>query len=198
MRYEDMAEFLATLMGATRDLAARYEQPGEQEEYTKTLADVAESLGLHALLLCSEEGRDVVADCATRLQETAREHGVSYAVDFADRARPDDRDALVTWRELQIAEAAHDRACDPDSQDVAPREQLLRCTLRLASVAGRIADDSCLFTTDELWRPPIDLLLLTLRLFSAAGKELPDRPIPRNDSQLDSALGDEASPYWSL
>lgn len=113
MRYEDVAEFAGLLIRAMRDLAARCEQPDDQEQNTKTLADVPDLLGLQTLVLCGEGGRDVVADCATRLQETAGERGISYVVDFADRAGTENRDAPVTWRELQLAQAAHDRACNP-------------------------------------------------------------------------------------
>jgi hypothetical protein len=194
---EDAALF-ELLICATRDLAARCEQPGEQQEQeqeqeqenVKTLLRIAGSLGLHALLLSGEEHRDVVADCAVRLQETAQEQGVSYAVDFADRT--DDSELAVTWRELQIAVDAHDKACDTDSQPLAPQEQMMRHTIRLATVSGSIVDG------EEFWSALADLLLLAVRLRSAAGEELPDRPIPRNDSQIDSALGDPESPYCRL
>jgi hypothetical protein len=131
----------------------------------------------------------VIADCAERLQETAHEHGVDFVVDFVDRAGPEDQDEVVSWRELQIAEAAHDRACNPGSSAIASPEQMQRYALRLAVVAGSIADE------DDAWRPQTDLLLLAVRLVSAAAEELPDMPVPRNSSQLDSALGEENSPY---
>ncbi len=191
MYSEEEAALFELLIRATRDLAARCEQPdGQEEESTKTLRDVAASIGLQAQLLSAEEHRDVVADCVTRLQETAQEQGVSYAIGFADRAA--DSELAVSWHELQLAVAAHERACDPDWQALAPREQLVRHTIRLATIAGDIAEGK------DLWRPPADLLLLAVRLFGDAGEELPDRPIPRNDSQLDSALGDEDSLYSTL
>lgn len=186
---EEEAALFELLIRATHDLAARCEQPGTQEENAGALREVARSIGLQAQLLSAEEHRDVVADCAVRLRETAQERGVSYAVDFADRAGPD---VAVSWRELQIAEAAHDRACNPDSQALAPREQTVRHTLRMAAIAGGIADGK------DVWRPLADMLLLAVRLVSAVGEEMPDRPIPRSASQLDSALGEEMTPYWTF
>ncbi len=192
MYSDEVADLFELLICAMRDLAARGEQAEDPAENAKTLSRVADTLGLHALLLCSERGRDVIADCAVRLQETAQEHGIDFSVDFADRAGPEDHDAVVSWRELQIAEAAHDRACNPDSQAIAPQEQMRRYALRLVAVAGSIADEN------EDWRPHTDLMLFALRLVSAAKEELSDRPVPRNASQLDSALGEETSPYSSF
>ncbi len=190
MHSEEEAAFFELLICATRDLAARCEQQGERQENAKTLLDVAGSIGLQAQLRSGEERRDVVADCAARLQETAQEQGVSYAAQFADRAG--DSALVVSWRELQIAVDAHEEACNSGSQALTPQQQMMRHTIRLAVVTGSITDGK------DFWRALTDLLLLAVRLRSAAGDELPDKPIPRNDSQIDSALGDEYSPYWTF
>ncbi len=191
MYAEEEADFFALLISATHDLAVRSDEPDDPDENVKTLIKVGHSIGQQAQFMCGETERDMVADCATRLQETAQERGVSYTAGFADRADPDKRDVLVSWRDLQLAEAAHERACNPDPQEIAPREQMLRFTTRLARIAGRIS------IGNETWRPQTDLLLLGVRLINAAGEELPDRPVPRNADQLDAALGGRST-YYTL
>jgi hypothetical protein len=184
-------ELFEMLVLALRDLAERSEQPGDAQQNAETLIRVARSLGLEVLALCCEQKRDALADCAARLRELALEHDLPGPLDVADCAAGE---GTVTWRELQLAQAAQEQACRPGSQDLTPQEQMRRSVARLASVAGRIADSVFTFNMDEIWKPQADLLLLAVAFATAAGREMPDTPTPQSGEEFDAALRDGASP----
>lgn len=196
MRYEEEhLMFLDSLVRAIGNLALRSEDSGDvAEKDAKALADASDSLRLDALTLLCEGERDVASDCAARMQEIASEHGVSFAASFADRAVPDG-DA-VSWRELQLAQEELSRACDKSHASIGPSEQMCRHARRLAVIAGYVTGKLDIEPCEDPWRPYVDLLLLTVRFMSAAGKQLPELLIPRNARDLDQAMAEESNRFW--
>jgi hypothetical protein len=85
-----------------------------------------------------------------------------------------------TWRDLQLAQIAHDREYRPDVFGLSRASQLRRCCLHLAKLVGRLADEvdasnEAASEFDEKWLP--DLFLMGIKLATVAGRNLPEAPI---------------------
>lgn len=186
--FEMLVSMLVETVGKLADLC---EQGQDEEAVRQTLARAADSLRLPVIeVICSLE-HDPVADAARRLRETAAERGASYAPGFLAAAESDESE--VTWRELQIAEAEHALACEPQ---LTAEQRMLRWTLRLASAAGALVERIQRFQgAEEAWLPATDLLLLSLKFSTVAGDELPEQRVPRDSAQLDVDLCSETTSW---
>lgn len=130
-------------------------------------------------LVCGAE-LDPIEACAVRLKELAEESPSASESSF------DSEHAVLTaatWRELQQAVIDHDACFTPHFATLSEREQSIQRTMELAKVAGEAAHNLGGFElppTDELRRQLADMVLLGVRLATAAGQELPeDEDVPR-------------------
>jgi hypothetical protein len=188
---EEFEMLVSMLVETTGKLADLCEHAPDEEAVRQTLARAADSMRLPIIeVICSLE-HDPVAEAARRLQETATERGTSYVPAILATAESDESE--VTWRELQIAEAEHALACEPQ---LTAEQRMLRWTLRMASAAGALVERIQGFQgSEEAWKPATDLLLLSLKFSTVAGDELPDQRVPRDSAQLDVDLCSETTSW---
>jgi hypothetical protein len=90
-------------------------------------------------------------------------------------------DNAVTWRELQLVQAEHDRVYHPDVVGLAKVEQLRHYALHLTKIVGAFAACASGFGDAEeisVRRLP-DTLLFAIKLHTVMGAPLPEEPLPR-------------------
>ena len=150
-----------------------------------------------------------VRDSARRLREIACEAAAEEGLDlrgiYAARLRaieeknplgsPDSPDGgtavetAETWRDLQLAQAAHDRYYHCDVIGLTKAHQLLHYALHLAKLAGAYAELASgeIELEDFHSRRLPDTLLFGLKLSTVTGKRLPDSALA-DSSRLEPAL----------
>ncbi len=182
---EEFETLPQTLMETTGKFADLCQQGQDEQACRQTLAKAARSLRLPTIEVFCYIEHDPAADLARRLQETAAAQGISYIPAFWEAAGSNDG-SVVTWRQFQMAEAEHARACE---QQITAQQRMLGWTLQMASAGGALVDRIDSFSrTPEAWLPAADLLLLSLRFSTIVGEELPDQRVPRNAEQLNVDL----------
>lgn len=186
----DYDELMFTLSLACGRLARRCEQekPDEQAD-ADAMRSAAGSIRLAVVGAMCDIGHDPVEECASRLEEIASKRKITYAIPFGEALASG---GPISWRQLQLADAAHDQACSPQLVRLAERGQLCRHVVRLAAAMGTILSPA---NDGEDGSPVVrglaDLLLLAVRLPTTVGEELSDNPVPRSSEDLQAALYDE-------
>lgn len=100
-------------------------------------------------------------------------------------------ESALTWRDLQLAQAAHDRWYHPDVVGTAKVDQLNHYALHLAKLVGATADvaqgrgDPRDFCSRRL----PDMLLFGLKLSTVTGERLMDEALPERDQPLKLIAG---------
>jgi hypothetical protein len=100
-------------------------------------------------------------------------------------------ETATTWRELQLAQAEHDRYYHPDVVGTAKIDQLVHYALHLTKLAGATADlaqgrgDPADFKSRRL----PDMLLFGLKLSTVTGERLSDEALPAKDQPLRLVVG---------
>jgi hypothetical protein len=145
--------------------------------------EVIRAAGAELRLLCLELSdaarRDAFELYATRLDEIETRNVLCHD------ASPCGSEAVRsagTWRDLQIAQAAHDKAYHPDVVGLAKADQLRHYSLHLAKLAGVTAGVVRGEVDHEDWlrRRVPDLLLFGLKLSTVTGQKLPQQDLPRD------------------
>lgn len=130
-------------------------------------------IGNAALRLCeaaislAEAGRaDLIDRYAIRMAEIEARSPLPEPQEGANRIR-----ASSTWRDLQAAQAEHDRAFHPDVLGLARADQLRHYALHLAKFPAAILEaDSADFAERRL----PDMLLFAIKLWTLSGAGLPE------------------------
>lgn len=139
-------------------------------EAGRVLRDMACSMAAHE----NEDLRDLYG---ARLRQIERRNPLWSPGDL-------DGGALVeqaaTWRELQLAQAEHDRRYHPDVVGLAKLDQLRHYALHLAKLAGAVAGvaQGHVDRADFCCRRLPDLLLFGLKLSTVTGERLADVELP--------------------
>lgn len=100
-------------------------------------------------------------------------------------------ESAVTWRDLQLAQAAHDRHYHPDVVGLAKNDQLRHYALHLAKLAGAVADRArCRGDhVDFMARRVPDMLLFGLKLATVTGDHLPATDVAASSPALKLVAG---------
>ena len=136
--------------------------------------------------------RQIIRDAGCALRELACEiaanEGVDLKVAYANRLRMiesanvlfaetpydggADAEAAVTWRDLQLVQARHDRAFHPDVVGMHKGEQLRHYTLHLAKIVAALSRraESSSVEREILERRLPDLLLFGIKLSTVTGE----------------------------
>lgn len=180
-------ELVLSLMRVCGDLAQRcLNAKRDVEGDRRAFRFAGRSLRLNGTELICAIGHNPLEDCAGRLRETASEKGVSYTPAFGQEAN---RDVLPSWRDLQLAEAEHQRLCDLEIAGLPLQQQMCRYAISLTAIAGAVAQAVESYAVeDESWRAFVDLLLISLRFSTIAGESLTDHPVPRSNGEFEAAL----------
>ncbi|MCW3017838.1 MAG: hypothetical protein JWN10_146 [Solirubrobacterales bacterium] len=126
--------------------------------------------------IAAELDEDLLARYAARLSAIERRNPL-WAADAPDGAALASR--ASTWRELQLVQAAHDHHYHPDVIGNSKLEQLHHYALHVSKLAGACAELAQAEHTVEDFRARRlpDLLLFGIKLSTALGQALPDRPL---------------------
>jgi len=91
----------------------------------------------------------------------------------------------VSWRDLQLVQAEHDRRYHPDVVGLAKFDQLRHCALHLSKLAGAAASiaQGVAEVDDFLTRRLPDLLLFGLKLATIMGERLPESALVASDER---------------
>jgi hypothetical protein len=142
----------------------------------KWVLDSARALRTLACEIAAELDEDLLALYAARLSAVERRNPL-WADDAPDGAELASR--AGTWRELQLAQAAHDRHYHPDVIGNSKLEQLNHYALHLGKLVGACAElaraEDAL--EDFQARRLPDLLLFGIKLSTALGQALPERAL---------------------
>lgn len=164
---------------ATAPLAAavaNYCDHVEHNESAETtwVVDAGEKLGLLGLEFAQSSDLDLVDLYANRLA------GIESRNVLAAPGSFDGREAALaaeTWRDLQLVQAAHDRAYHPDVVGLSKYEQLRHYAFHLAKLVGAFAEAR---DDDELINRRVpDALVFAIKLRTVMGVHLSDEPLPR-------------------
>jgi hypothetical protein len=138
--------------------------------------DSAHTLRGIACEIAAELDDDLLALYAARLTAIERRNPL-WAMDAPHGAELASR--AGTWRELQLVQAAHDHHYHPDVIGNSKLEQLHHYALHLGKLAGACAELAQTDDTLEDFRARRlpDLLLFGIKLSTALGQALPDRPL---------------------
>jgi hypothetical protein len=164
---------------ATAPLAAavaNYCDHVEHNEPAETtwVVDAGERLGQLALDFAQASNLDLVDLYANRLAAIEARNVLAGrgSFDGGEAAR-----AAETWRDLQLVQAAHDRAYHPDVVGLSKYEQLRHYAFHLAKLVGAFAEAR---DDDELLNRRLpDALLFAIKLRTVMGTRLSDDPLPR-------------------
>jgi hypothetical protein len=131
-----------------------------------------------ALAFAPVAGVDVFSLYADRLRMIESKNVLASLDSFDGGAAADN---AVTWRELQLVQAEHDRVYHPDVVGLAKVEQLRHYALHLTKIVGAFATCASGFGDAEeisVRRLP-DTLLFAIKLHTVMGAPLPEEPLPR-------------------
>lgn len=138
-------------------------------------------------LVCSAE-LDPIEVCATRLKELGEESAIPSESFNSERAVF----TAVSWREFQLAVMDHDVCFTPHFSQLSTRDQFIQRTLEIAKLGGEMTQslgDLEMPPSDELRRQLADIVILGIRLATAAGEVLPDyEDVPRTMREHSVAL----------
>jgi len=145
--------------------------------------EVVQAAGAELRLLCLElseaAGRDPFDLYASRLDEIETRNVLCHQASLcgSDAAR-----AAGTWRDLQMAQAAHDKAYHADVVGLSKADQLRHYALHLAKLSGTTAGvvRGEIDPNDWLRRRVPDLLLFGLKLSTVTGQKLPEQDLRRD------------------
>jgi hypothetical protein len=145
--------------------------------------EVVRAAGAELRLLCLELSdaarRDPFELYAMRLDEIESRNVLCHEASLcgSEAVR-----SAATWRELQIAQAAHDKAYHSDVVGLAKADQLRHYALHLAKLAGVTAGVVTGEVEHDDWlrRRVPDLLLFGLKLSTVTGQKLPEQDLPRD------------------
>ena len=123
--------------------------------------------------VAADEGLDLRALYAARLR------AIEARNPLGTKLSPDGGEAVEgasTWRELQLAQAAHDRYYHPDVSGLTKADQLRHYAFHVAKLAGAYAEiaDATIDIEDFRCRRLPDTLLFGLKLATVTGKRLPE------------------------
>jgi hypothetical protein len=145
--------------------------------------DAATMLRRIACGLAQQDGQDLLELYALRLQaiEQRTPTWTAESIDGAALARQ-----AGTWRDLQLAQAEHDRRYHPDVVGLAKYEQLRHCALHLAKLTGAAASvvQGVADAGDFRARRLPDVLLFGLKLATIMGERLPERALVTHDEHV--------------
>jgi hypothetical protein len=135
--------------------------------------DSAEELRSVACAIAAAEELDLQAVYAARLRviEKRSPHWTSGTLDGGALVK-----TSATWRDLQLAQAQHDRYYHPDVSGLTKLDQLRHYALHVAKLVGAVAEvaQSPGSRDDFLARRLPDLLLFGLKLSTVCGERLPE------------------------
>lgn len=96
-----------------------------------------------------------------------------------------------TWRDLQLAQAEHDRRYHPDVMGLSKMDQLRHYALHVAKLAGAVAEIATGHgeRSDLCIRRLPDLLLFGLKLSTVMGEQLGDEALPTAGQPLELVDG---------
>jgi hypothetical protein len=179
----DRDRYIAWALALSRCSAAvaNYCDHVEHNEFADVawVLDSAEELRSMAYAIAAAEQLDLRASYAARLRviETRSPHWTSRTLDGGALV-----DTSATWRDLQLAQAQHDRYYHPDVSGLTKLDQLRHYALHIAKLAGAIADvaQTLAGRDDFLTRRLPDLLLFGLKLSSVCGERLSEESLPTN------------------
>lgn len=173
--YVDAALKLAVVAGEV----ANYCDHVEHNELAdlNAVRSAGTELRLLAVELSSRAGTDAVHLYAHRLRQIEERNVLMYenALDAAALASK-----ATTWRELQLAQAAHDRTYHADVVGMSKSEQLRHYAFHLAKLAGTTAAVARGAVDSDEWlaRRVPDMLLFGLKLATVTGITLDDEKVP--------------------
>jgi hypothetical protein len=133
--------------------------------------------------LAGDERQDLRERYAQRLRaiEERNPTWTADALDGAVLARQ-----AISWRDLQLVQAEHDRRYHPDVVGLAKFDQLRHCALHLAKLAGAAASiaQGVADAEDFRARRLPDLLLFGLKLATIMGERLPESALVAHDERV--------------
>jgi hypothetical protein len=134
------------------------------------------------------EGEDLRSCYAARLRQIEERNPLWNPRDL-------DGAALVeqasTWRELQLAQAEHDRRYHPDVMGLSKMDQLRHYALHVAKLAGAVAE----IAAGHGGRPDLctrripDMLLFGIKLSTVMGEQLGGKALPAAGQPLELVGG---------
>jgi hypothetical protein len=146
------------------------------------VVDAGAVLRQMACTLAQDEGQDLRELYARRLRaiEERNPTWTQDALNGAELAR-----RAVSWRNLQLVQAEHDRRYHPDVIGLAKFDQLRHCALHLAKLTGAAASVArgIVDVDDFRCRRLPDLLLFGLKLATIMGEHLPERALVAHDER---------------
>jgi hypothetical protein len=129
-----------------------------------------------ACQMAVHDGEDLLALYVARLREIEARNPLR-APDAIDGGALAER--ATTWRELQLAQVAHDRHYHPDVLGLSKFDQLNHYALHLAKLSGALAEvaQGLADPADFRRRRLPDLLLFGIKLATVTGKALPEKAL---------------------
>lgn len=178
-QYIDWALTLSRSAAAVANFCDHVEH-NEHAELAWVLGSAAEMRSL-ACAVAAAEGVDLRDLYAARLRAIERRnpHWTPETLDGGDLV-----EACVTWRDLQLAQAQHDRYYHPDVLGLTKQDQLRHYALHVAKLAGAVADvaQGLADHDDFVARRLPDLALFGIKLATVCGERLPEHAIARDDA----------------
>lgn len=172
--YADWALELSRAAAAVCNYCDHVEHNEEADR--RWIFDAARTLREVACGMAAHEEADLLALYAARLRAIEARNPLrgSASLDggaLAERAG--------TWRELQMAQAEHDRYYHPDVIGLSKFTQLNHYALHLAKLAGALAEVAQGIAALEEFREQRlpDMLLFGIKLATVTGRALPDHPL---------------------
>lgn len=164
---------------------ANYCDHADHNELTERrwVMDAAGTLRELACQIAAHEGQDVLARYAARLRQIEQRNPLWGPLEL-------DGGSLVeragSWRELQLAQAEHDRRYNSDVIGLSKMGQLQHYALHVAKLAGATAELAAGRGTrdDFLQRRLPDLLLFGIKLSTVMGERLAEEPLPATAKPL--------------
>jgi hypothetical protein len=142
-----------------------------------------DSLRQVASEICAFHGTDLLALYAARLRMIEKRNPLWSPAELDGGALAE---SATTWRDLQLAQAAHDRRYHPDVIGLTKSDQLRHYALHLAKLAGAAADRARNRgdQADFMARRVPDMLLFGLKLATVTGESLPATGVVASSSKV--------------
>jgi hypothetical protein len=141
------------------------------------VTDAARTLRVTSCAIALYQGEDLRSCYAARLDHIEKRNPLWSSQDLDGAALVK---AASTWRDLQLAQAEHDRRYHPDVMGLSKMDQLRHYALHVAKLAGAVAE----VATGRGQRPDFcarrlpDLLLFGLKLSTVMGEQLDENALP--------------------
>jgi hypothetical protein len=148
----------------------------------------ASTLRRLAAEIARAEGEDLRGLYAARLRQVEQRNPAWSPGELDGAALAE---AASSWRELQLAQLAHDRRYHPDIVGLSKADQLRHCALHVAKLTGALAEISCgeLDREDFVERRVPDMLLFGLKLATLCGERLEDEALGASGQPLELVAG---------